>query len=115
MNKLDNIDKIVSASKMGYSAVLQTKHGKLKTIRLAENHIVFKGLNESGWTILKRFLHHYKITSYIHVGHLFGEPVIEEGQKFRVKENGKIITFFHQMTFLSPNNKILKILFDQIT
>lgn len=116
--KLSTLDKIIAASKMGYSATLKIEHnfagyapalhvigmwtGAPLGLQEGENKAILLGHDD---------LIDYKITGYLYCGHLFGEPVIPEGQKFRVKGRGDIFDSIRQESYdrillkISPNNK----------
>lgn len=128
---MTNLEKIIAASKMGYSAILNDKY---KVIHISEDSIVlghgefidsvyFKDRDTQRLSPASN-LNNYEVTGYLYVGHLFGEPVIEEGQKFRVEETGEVGKFFKKIKTLivldfngvcndySPNE--LEPVFDQL-
>jgi len=97
---MTNLEIIKAAAGMGYSAVLKYKELDL---RYKKNKVVFIEKNavrlQDGSFLLNKDLKHYEIIDYIYCGHLFGEPVIPEGQIFRVKKNGAIIDSSNPLHF----------------
>lgn len=91
MTKLSNLQIIKRAASMGYAPILQlpTKVRSAQFVNINGDYIdvIIDGLIES---ISLRDLRIWEITGFIYVGMLFGEPKIEEGQRFRVKETGEV-------------------------
>lgn len=99
--KPTNLEIIKSAAKMGYSAILELQAddsdilydlGTGKVTYCNDIYVQFQHGPDIKWKDVE-FDNQWTITGFLYVGHLFGEPEIPEGQKFRVKETGEIFEF----------------------
>lgn len=91
MTKLSNLQIIERAAEMGYAAKFLVEEKEFLVVSFYRNQIGVRWPNGMADTFT---FEDAKITSYLYVGHLFGEPVIPEGQRFRLKETGEVLTFF---------------------
>jgi len=128
--KLSNLDKIIAASKMGFTSIIKgyetrnsNQQGRIVDIfhlkkfpNDVREHVVLTIINldckqekwedrMSSFVLLSEV--DYKgieVVSYEYVGHLFGEPDIPEGQRFRVKESGRIVWRMANMMLTDSEN-----------
>lgn len=95
---MTNYEKITAAAKMGYACKFKDLGGDEYTIVSFRDDDDFYYADSSGkvrseWSELffESFDENkYEIMGYTYVGHLFGEPVVPEGQRFIVKGGNKI-------------------------
>jgi len=109
--KLSNLDKIIAASK-GYSCKI---NGSI-VIQIITSVISLGGrvvLMDGSFIPIEKYptiknIDDFEITGYVYVGHLFGEPEITEGQRFRVRGQDKVINGKQSELFPSFISQILK-------
>ena len=100
MTKLTNLEIIKKAAEMGYSAKIKRENSRKKErviVGATDNTVLLRGLESCTCSCLSNSnlldnIEQYSITGFLYVGHLFGEPKIQEGQRFRVRETGEIIS-----------------------
>lgn len=96
--KLTNLEIIKAAAGMGYSATLkkQSKKETFQVVSIIYNEGELVGTVDNEGLTATFFgenlgdSDYCNISGFLYVGHLFGEPVIPEGQRFRVKKTGEI-------------------------
>lgn len=93
---MTTLEIIKAAAKMGYSASFTwkkrtdgIKYPKYQVASVSRQSVITTHLSEfSNYVINEKM----EIMGFIYAGHLFGEPEIPEGQRFRFKESKEIFT-----------------------
>ena len=78
---------------MGWSALIESKKGIGNILNIAKNGTIWIKEESYGGMLVIDVKTEFEITGYLYVGELAGNEPIPEGQKFRVKVNGKIGRF----------------------
>ena len=96
---MNNLEQIKAAWAMGWSAVFNDSH----VVAIPDKGLWLSG----GWTTWYMNLMEIgeaEITGYLYAGELAGNEPIPEGQKFRVKESGRIV-WKHENIFMTEHEK----------
>jgi len=90
-----NLQKIIAASKRGYSALVTYGKWKDESKIVEINEFIGSIHLQNGDEINISDAEDeiISINEFVFVGHLFGKPVIPDKQKFRVKKDGAIVTY----------------------
>lgn len=81
---------------VGYSAKIQFDKKYWVVVSVFDEFLGVISCNDGSTRNLALTENKIKIDSFIYAGHLFGEPVIPEGQRFRVKETGEVGEFMFE-------------------